>query len=482
MHLFELPPELVHLIFEHIIKSRQFERVMRIRIVSRQFKTYIDYLIFRLRLLSQMFDSFRNPESLFRRKPAFLSYVRSYLVYQVLREKSTTSRLGRIYRAAKAVCEIEGNTGDEAVMTCINSLVRLAMSGYTYELLREPIVKPNKCSDKELEADLYVAAIYLDKQFYVEGLIADGIEFCDIAGRPDVHSTVFGKAFSAAIRQGNLGMIKLLLSCNAEYRDTGFIPARERREILRSAGFYGHQDAFNFALDMRPINLPEEPERRVHSDARALERVIRSMPFPQSYERVAAILGPDSKVFGPYHFGTPTGWLEQWARLGEVDMLRYILDKGANPNCTEPSCIWTPLLSAIGSDNEAIIRILLEAGADPNVPHPPHLPLMEAVWVGNVAVVKLLLSHGADVHEGCPAPVVIAAFKERMDLFRLLTEHGARLDTPETGGWAMALAKWHGLSSMVDVLVREGVGQDVVLHWVPTNQQHWWRHNLWPRQ
>lgn len=39
MNLFQLPPEVVHLIFDRIVTSRILERVMRIRIVSRMSST-----------------------------------------------------------------------------------------------------------------------------------------------------------------------------------------------------------------------------------------------------------------------------------------------------------------------------------------------------------------------------------------------------------------------------------------------------------
>lgn len=57
-------------------------------------------------------------------------------------------------------------------------------------LLEPGTNEPYTCSDADLEADIYVAAIYLGKQSYVESLIADGIEFCAVAGRPDVDSTI----------------------------------------------------------------------------------------------------------------------------------------------------------------------------------------------------------------------------------------------------------------------------------------------------
>ncbi|KAI0517624.1 ankyrin [Xylaria bambusicola] len=479
MHLFKLPPELVQPIFEQIVKSRQFEHVMRIRIVSRQFKTYIDDAIFRLRLLSQLAGCLLPTEKFFRCRPAFVSYMCSYLEYQTVREKSTTSRLGRIHRAAKAVCEIEGHIGGEIVMKCTILLILLAMHDSIEKLLQEPKVE-EPCSDGDLEADLYVAAIYLGQKPYIKGLIADGVQFCSRVNQPDIRSTVFGTAFHAATLQGSLDMIELLISCVPKYRDTGSLPYSQQREIFRYAWHPRCQDAVNFALDKRPINLTERGVEGL-MDAMMLEKLICRMPVPQCYERVAALLEPSSLAFGPNRRNyDPTGWLIHWAALGEINMVYYMLAKGANPNQTREGWNSAPLLSATRSANEEIVRILLEAGADSNTPQLPNSPLMEAVWKGNIDIVKLLLSYGADVQRGCPPPIVLAVSKERMDLFRLLRERGARLDTPGTGGWAMAIAQKHGLSSMVDVLLHEGVTHDAVLQYIPNSGERWWHRTLWP--
>ncbi|KAI5917768.1 ankyrin repeat-containing domain protein [Camillea tinctor] len=118
-----------------------------------------------------------------------------------------------------------------------------------------------------------------------------------------------------------------------------------------------------------------------------------------------------------------------------------------------------PLLEAVWRRDEEITRILLDAGADPNINWLPSTPLVIAVWSCRTSLVKMLLDHGADVNVGHPPPIVVAVVREDLRMFRLLREHGARLDMPETGGWAMALARLRGLSSMVDLLVSEGVGK-----------------------
>jgi hypothetical protein len=45
MHLFSLPSELVQLIFNYLVLSRAFPRVMRIRLVSRKFPSWPRYTV-----------------------------------------------------------------------------------------------------------------------------------------------------------------------------------------------------------------------------------------------------------------------------------------------------------------------------------------------------------------------------------------------------------------------------------------------------
>lgn len=140
-----------------------------------------------------------------------------------------------------------------------------------------------------------------------------------------------------------------------------------------------------------------------------------------------------------------------------------------------------PLWRAIcHCDDDTIPRMLLDAGADLNLCPWDNTALMSAVWKGRVSLVKLLLDRGADVDDGRPPPIVLAVVKERLDMFQVLREHDARLDTPETGGWAMAVANLNGLCSMVHLLEREGVGRDVILHRVARREEFDWYHRLVP--
>ncbi|RYC56641.1 hypothetical protein CHU98_g9566 [Xylaria longipes] len=50
-------------------------------------------------------------------------------------------------------------------------------------------------------------------------------------------------------------------------------------------------------------------------------------------------------------------------------------------------------------------------------------------------------------------------------------KHNARLDTPETGAWAMAVAQFWGFESMVGLLVQEGVEKGAVLSRSPKRRE-----------
>ncbi|KAK8085826.1 hypothetical protein PG997_007097 [Apiospora hydei] len=151
MDLFNLPTELVHLMFEYFILSRSFKRAMRLRLVNRQFKTCIDETLFQPRILHRLVvDQVINDGDLTRLleqvslgpggdgesehgrfRNEWGRQILPFFVAHALREQSPHSTLGRVHRAAQAVSRIDtgdgGVTGDDAdedaVKKCLEDLL-----------------------------------------------------------------------------------------------------------------------------------------------------------------------------------------------------------------------------------------------------------------------------------------------------------------------------------------------------------------------
>ena len=82
---------------------------------------------------------------------------------------------------------------------------------------------------------------------------------------------------------------------------------------------------------------------------------------------------------------------------GDEDRARTLLEDGANCN-TQDNAGWTPLHDAVTGIRTNIVRLLLQFGANPSVPGGDHrlTPLHDAVTGGDIEIVRLLVSHGAD--------------------------------------------------------------------------------------
>jgi hypothetical protein len=441
-----------------------------------QFKDHVDHSFFRLRMLNHLvgihagLDKSPWPRVLVYQ--SWFAYVHSYLSYQAMRETFSVSRLGRVYRAARALCEDDGDTSDETVGACIKSLVPLAIKhgGRRLKTLLHDQDVPtttDKCSDVDSKADICVAAIYLGRKAHVERLLTGYAQSYSQFGTNDVRSYVFGDAFRAAAFAGDLDMIKFLFSHFAQHEKLDYSFSLLQLHILREASTYGHRAVFDFVFEMKSINLPKERVQRIMDrETGEIEAILSSAMCPYQYERAAAMLGPECKKFDPLHNGCPAAWLARSADYGKIEMVRHFLNTGADPNHplahrdVARHSAPRPLLAASRRGFETIVRMLLDAGADPNWYSPERAALAGAVQNGSIAVATLLLDRGADVNVGVPPPIVIAVLKERLDMFRLLRRHGARLDTPETGGQAMEVARLHGLDSMVDMLLSEGVAKE----------------------
>ncbi|KAL8919594.1 MAG: hypothetical protein Q9172_004922 [Xanthocarpia lactea] len=126
--------------------------------------------------------------------------------------------------------------------------------------------------------------------------------------------------------------------------------------------------------------------------------------------------------------------------------------------------------------HEAVTKLLLENGADPNAQNDRgQTPLSWVARDGPIAVAKLLLGNHGDISItdkfGC-TPLHGAALRDREDMLRLLLDHGADPSARDKNGWtALHVAALRHNRDLVQVLSGKVVDSDSILVWVALQEQ-----------
>ena len=185
--------------------------------------------------------------------------------------------------------------------------------------------------------------------------------------------------------------------------------------------------------------------------------------------------------------------------MDHLDYIKLLLDKGANVNArmkdsTETRTVFTnqwldesgatAFLRASQSGDLALMKLLLEHGADPKIPTVLGVTALEVAagigWVEGITyewspeatleAVKILIDLGLDVNAQADTGRTAmhgAAHKGRTDVIQVLADHGAKLDVRDYGntdnrGGKLAIHTWEPVD-YADGLVRVGV-QSAIAH------------------
>jgi ankyrin repeat protein len=156
--------------------------------------------------------------------------------------------------------------------------------------------------------------------------------------------------------------------------------------------------------------------------------------------------------------------------------VKLLLRRGANPNHSSLHGT-TPLIAAAGSPNGlSSARQLLAAGANVHATNSFGVDAMwRASYAGNAAIVRLLLNHGADPNtrpifptiEGNPAPAAAplhnAAFRGETEMIKALLNAGADLNAMEPfAGNALHNALYANHPKAAALLVKTGVNLETL--------------------
>lgn len=134
------------------------------------------------------------------------------------------------------------------------------------------------------------------------------------------------------------------------------------------------------------------------------------------------------------------------ASMGRTEIVRYLISKGAQVNAIEWANGRSAIHDAAASHKIAILEILLKSGANINQ-YFQGTPLYHAIWTSDakysdgidrhkaaLETVKFLLEHGADPNIGCEdayspfSPLREALGKKDRELVFLLVENGAKIE------------------------------------------------------
>ncbi len=183
-------------------------------------------------------------------------------------------------------------------------------------------------------------------------------------------------------------------------------------------------------------------------------------------------------------------------RPGAGPIVKLLLDKGANPNPNaKPVAESSPLLEALTGGDPAIVKLLIERGADAKAAADDGLTLavltkcddglallaakirnkqaytlalQNTAVVGDLHAVRLMLDRGADVNafdRSGRTPLMYAAISDvlPLDVAKLLIDRGADVNarsrhtkTGDAGLTVLDIAKQNGKTPLVDLLEKSG--------------------------
>jgi ankyrin repeat protein len=164
---------------------------------------------------------------------------------------------------------------------------------------------------------------------------------------------------------------------------------------------------------------------------KVMEMLLREYNFSSRIVKTKVDIESENRESGQ----TPLSWA---AMNGHEAVVRLLLEAGADIESEDSLNGKTPLSTAAGMENEAIVRLLLGAGANIEYRRKNgETPLLLATLHGTEAIVRVLLEAGADVEcrgRHGHTPLSRAAARGHEAVVRLLLEAGADIKSRDNEG------------------------------------------------
>ncbi len=160
------------------------------------------------------------------------------------------------------------------------------------------------------------------------------------------------------------------------------------------------------------------------------------------------------------------GRLIRSALNGQSEKVHSLLQLGINPNCRSKNG-FTPLMGAALVGNVPIVKLILKAGADPNMKEETNgsTALFFAADQNHTEMVKLLIKAGADLEAtdkiGEYTPLFCSVFKQHVEVTKILIRAGANpFVIGNEGESVLELAGKLGNQQILDLLYKSAKSSD----------------------
>jgi len=151
------------------------------------------------------------------------------------------------------------------------------------------------------------------------------------------------------------------------------------------------------------------------------------------------------------------------SHLNDIKTVKDLLRKGYNPDSAYSTGL-TALNYAIDNGNIGIVKLLLNAGANPNALYEGSSPLYYAIMSNNPQVVELLLRYKADlnVEDNGSSLLYLAIVNASRQVIKVLLDARANPDSVNSGNGLtpLMLACGKGKKEIVKLLLKAGANPD----------------------
>ena len=173
-------------------------------------------------------------------------------------------------------------------------------------------------------------------------------------------------------------------------------------------------------------------------------KVIDANVGPEWFRHTRALMGEDGKLENPLGFGQVIGRVPALTPLelacvsGKIEMVSWLIKNGANPDGAPG--IHNGLWTALRNENEALLRVLLEGGADVNIERGKgDTPFRVVCTRGLPYFAKILIEAGANYNfkekSLGKTSLRAAAHFGRTEMVQLLLDLGLDPDVRDDWGW-----------------------------------------------